>query len=118
MATHRIDLFNSTIRPLDSNCFFAPYTVETAASTQDPIVLHMITAVVSMVKGVVRVPANYVGTPVLSILWTSETTTNTVDFKFRHRTIGAAEQLEISTAPTELEDSTSIDDLTGPTNAN
>lgn len=105
MATHRVDLFNSTIRPLDGNCFFAPYTAENSGSTQDPIVLHMITSVVSMVKGVIRIPENYVGTPVLSIYWTSETTTNTVDFKFRHRTTDGsdAELLDIATSPTELE---------------
>ena len=106
MATHRVNLLNSSIIPLDGNCFFAPYSVENSGTTQDPIVLHMITSVVSMVKGVMRVPENYVGTPLLSVFWTSETTTNTVDFKFRHRTVGDGELLDISTSPTELEDVT------------
>ncbi len=106
MATHRISLLNFSIRPLDGNTWFAPYVTINSGTTQDPIVLVMKTAVVGVVKGVIRIPENYVGTPVLSIVWTSETTTNTVDFKFRHRTTDGSdtELLDISTSPTELED--------------
>ena len=106
MATHRVSLLNSTVRPLDENTFFAPYSIANSGTTQDPVVLYMITSVVGVIKGVIRVPENYVGTPVLSIVWTSETTTNTVDFKFRHRTTDSSdtELLDISTSPTELED--------------
>jgi len=101
MATHRIDLLNSTIIPFDGNCFFAPYSAE-VTTTQDPLVLHMITSVVSFVIGVIRIPENYVGTPVLSIMWTSATTANTVDFDFRHRTIGDGESTVIATSPSEI----------------
>jgi hypothetical protein len=67
----------------------------------------MLASVVGVVKGAIRIPENYVGTPVLSIIWTSETTANTVDFKFRHRTTDGSdtELLDISTSPTEREDS-------------
>ncbi len=104
MATHQVNLFNSSILPLNSFCFFAPYAAENSGTTQDPDVLHMITSVVSVVKGLIRIPDIYVGTPVTEIVWTSETTANTVDYKFRHRTMTSAELLDTSTSPTELED--------------
>ncbi len=117
MATHRIPIISFSARPLNGNAYFAPYSTVNAGTTQDPMVLVMITSVVSVIKGLFRVPENYVGTPVLSIIWTSETTANTVDFKFRHRTISGsdAELLDIATSPTELED-TSVNN-TGPSAA-
>ena len=101
MSTHRMNLLNSSVRPFDGNCFFSPMSTE-VSTTQDPIVLHMITSVVSYIIGVIRIPENYVGTPVVSVFWTSTTTTNTVDFDFRHRTIGAGESAIIATSPSEL----------------
>jgi len=111
MATRRVDLgFNGTVRPSTGDPHFVPYTVVNSGSTQDPIVLVMLSAVVTVIKGHIRIPEDYVGTPVLSIVWTSETAANTVDFKFRHRTIAGSDTalLDISTSPTERED-TSVD---------
>ncbi len=107
MATHRVSLLNGTIRPLDSNTWFAPYSTANSGTTQDPFVLFMKSAVVGVVKGNIRIPENYVGTPVLSIIWTSETTADTVDFKFRHRTTSGSDTalLDISSSPDERADS-------------
>lgn len=98
------------MRLLNSNTYIVPYSIINSGTTQDPDVLVMKAAVVGVIKGNIRIPENYVGTPVLAIVWTSETTTNTVDFKFRHRTTDGSdgELLDISTSPTELED-TSVD---------
>ena len=107
MSTRRKDLaFNGSVRPATGDPYFAPYKLVNSASLQDPMVLVMLSAVVTVILGQIRIPEDYVGTPVLSIVWTSETTANTVDFKFRHRTIAGSdiELLDISTSPTELED--------------
>jgi len=117
MATQRISLLGSSIRPQDGNTWFAPYSIANSATLQDPMVLYFKSAVVGVVKGVVRIPPNYVASPVLSIVWTSEVTTNDVDFKFRHRVTDGSdtELLDISTSPTELEN-TAVDN-TGPSAA-
>ena len=64
MAIQTVNLFPGS-RPLDGNCFFAPYSLENSGTTQDPDVLHMIAAVVSMIKGITRVPDLYFGSPVV-----------------------------------------------------
>ena len=106
MSTLAVNLINGTVRHLDSNSFFAPYTTINSGSTQNPQVLVMKSAVVSVIKGIVKIPDDCSSTPVIEIMWTSETTTNTVDFKFRHRVTAGSDLalLDISTTPTELED--------------
>lgn len=106
MATHEINLLNAHVSPFDGNSWFAPYKTLNSGSTQDPMVLVMDQGAVSYVQGAILIPKNYVGTPFLVVVWTSETTTNTVDFKFRHRTIDGSdsELLDIATSPDERED--------------
>ena len=104
MATHRFPILGGVL-PLDANAYLAPYTAANSGSTQNVFAWRMSGTAVSMLAGVFRLPANYVGTPALKVLWTSQTTSGNVVFNLRHRTMTPGTDLmDISTSPTERAD--------------
>lgn len=103
MATHRVSMINwgTKIRPT-GGAYFGPYTELNAGSALDREVLILPASVVSGIEGSVEIPENYVGTPKVKIVWTSETTANDVDFDCVHRTVDGSD--------TELLDTTTVPD--------
>lgn len=117
MATRSKDLLDRSVNFLDVNAYETPYIVVNSGTTQNPLVFVFKSAVSGNIAGFTKIPDGYVGTPQVEIVWTSETTTGDVDFAFRHRVTDGSdtELLDISTSPTEIEN-TSIDN-TGPSAA-
>ncbi len=101
MATHYV-LMSGNLLPHDGNSFIAPYSVEDS-TTQDMMVGHMSGTADSAFKGIVLIPNDYVGTPVLEIWWTSITTGSAVFFEIRHRVMTVdSSELDVDTTPNDI----------------
>ena len=92
MATHRIPILGwNTIPDTTGRAFFEPYTVKATNDVFGHAVLVLNDPGASQnhgVYGAFDIPANYVGSPVIRIYWTSTATSGTCLFAFDYRAIG------------------------------
>lgn len=107
MATHRVDLLNATLKlGDDGNAYMVPFSVVNSgtATTWDQIIISQISTADSTIEGSVTIPANYVGTPVFEIIWTSDTVTGTIIWSLTHRVVDGSDValMDISTLPTDI----------------
>lgn len=118
MATQRVPMINwgTKIRPT-GGAYFGPYTELNSGSALDREVLVLLASVVSGIEGSVEIPEDYVGTPKVKIVWTSETTANDVDFDCIHRTIDGSDTELLDTTATPSQRTDSQDNNTGPSAA-
>lgn len=114
MATRYISAINGSVRPDTSDVYLSPLSSVTASPTQDPFVWVFIDGATGTLKGLLRIPPDYVDTPVWVISWSCETTANNVRFELKHRTMEpGVSEVDISTSPTEITE-TAIDTSSKP----
>jgi len=75
----RVSLFKQPL-PGNDNSQVAPYSVETAGTTDDGYITHFSATVDSFVEAFEDVPSDYNANPNIIIQWTSGTTANNVRF--------------------------------------
>lgn len=117
MATHIIPILGvNTVPDTSGNCFLEPYSVK--ASNDVWAFLVFIFADTSTrigLRGLFRVPQNYVGTAAIIVEWTSTATSGDVEWDFDYRAIGGNDAESMDQAGTQ--ESVNNND-TAPTAAN
>lgn len=101
MATHRIPILGAQTSPdASGGVFFEPYNIK---ATND-LFRHMVLVfnnsnAVEGLYGAFVIPANYVGSPVIRVYWTSTAITGDIKLDFDYRAIGGndAESLDQAT---------------------
>lgn len=90
MATHRLPILNShTVPDGTGTAFFEPYDIKATNDVWKHLVLVLNdTAADHGVYGKFAVPANYVDTANLVIVWTSTAIAGDVEFDFMYRAVG------------------------------
>ncbi len=87
--------------------FFQPYSIIDTAAVLDPMVLCFLNSgTVDGVRGVFQVPQNYVGSPVLRIVWTANATSGTCTFNWSILTRSGTEDMGAAATRTSETDST------------
>ena len=90
MATHRISILGANTNPdASGGVFFEPYSIK---ATND-VFRHMVLVfnnsnAVEGCYGAFVVPANYVGSPVFKVYWTTTATTGDIKMDMDYRAIG------------------------------
>ena len=79
MATLRIPIFGPlTVPDSSGDVFFQPYSIIDSGAVIDPLVLVFNdSGAKDGIRGSFRIPENYVGSPVLEIVWTANATSGT-----------------------------------------
>lgn len=108
MATHRIPILGWASRPDDTGeCFFEPYDVLATNDVWDRLIGRFGSSNAAQptvrhgIAGGFTVPKNYVGTPVLVIVWTSTLTSGNVVWDFEYRTVGGNDTTSLDQSGTE-----------------
>lgn len=113
MAT--IDILGD-VHPADGNTSRVPYSLINTGTTQDLPVWYFANGATGTIKGAFSIPDNWVGSSVLKIQWTSETTSGNVRWEFKHRSMAVGSNLlDTSTTPTEI--TQTVDTSSKPTSA-
>ena len=108
MATHRINILGAmTLPDTSGEVYFQPYSVVDTGAVVDPMVLMFNdSGTVDGVRGVFQVPQNYVGSPVLRIVWTADATSGTCVFDWSVLPRSGTEDMGAAAARTTETDST------------
>lgn len=95
MATHRIPILGAMSLPDTSgDVFFQPYdVVDTAAVISPSVLTFNDSGTKDGIRGVFRVPENYVGAAVLKIVWTANATAGTCVFDWSVLTRSGSEDM-------------------------
>lgn len=90
MATHRIPILGyNTIPDSSGGVFFEPYTIKATNDNFGHIVLVFNNSnATEGIYGAFVVPANYSGSPVFKIYWTTTATTGNIKLDLDYRAIG------------------------------
>lgn len=90
MATHDISILGwNTLPDSAGNVFFEPYSVKaTNDAFPQIVVVFNETALKQGIYGAFPIPQNYVGTPLIVIVWTSTAITGTCVWDFDYRAVG------------------------------
>lgn len=90
MATQAVSLFNGATAPdpATGNVRFEPYSIK---ATNDifpfMVLVYDDTATADKAFGRIRIPKNYVGSPVVKLYWTSTATSGNVVWDFAYRVV-------------------------------
>lgn len=108
MATHRIPILgHATVPDVSGEVFFEPYAIEDTGAVINPLVLvFQNSGTKDGVRGSFQVPQNYVGSPVLRIVWTANATSGTVVFDWSVLPRSGTEDMGAAAARTTETDST------------
>lgn len=117
MSTHRITMINWGNLPkvVAGGAYFTRYSAINSGTLLDRMVLVMPSGVESGIEGSFEIPENYVDTPILKKVWTSETAAGDVDFQLDHRTIDGSDTELFDTITSPAQRTNSSNGNTGPT---
>lgn len=106
MATHRIPILGWQTKPdASGEVFFEPHSIKATNDNWDHLVLVFNNSSSrDGISGVFEVPQDYVGTAVISVVWTTTATSGDVEWDFDYRAIGGndTESLDQATAQESL----------------
>jgi len=90
MATHRIPILGwNTVPDNSGDVFLEPYSVKATNDVWEYLVtIFEDTATRIGLRGAFDVPQNYVGSPVIIVVWTATATTGAVEWDFDYRCVG------------------------------
>ena len=95
------------MRDNSGEVFWEPYTIHDAAAVIDPsILVFQNSGTKDGYRGSFQVPQNYVGSPVLRIVWTANATSGTVVFDWSVLTRSGTEDMGAAATRTTETDST------------
>lgn len=112
MATHRLSIIGHALA-IDGalgEVFFEPWAVDAGTPLHDTLVLNFsATSTKDEIHGSFMVPENYVGTPLIRVLWTSAATTNDVVWDFDYNAVTDTESMDPGAVDQAVTVTTTVD---------
>lgn len=99
MATHEISMLGNCMPDTTGRCWIEPYDVAATNDVWKYQIIRLLNPATGNWHGVygsLWVPKNYVGTPVVTPVWTTTATSGNAQFRFTYRCVGGndAESLD------------------------